>query len=109
MAEKHPTSTPVAWSTHSRHTEYPWHHWFDGFPWKLTRGEDFTLETDNFTRMARVRARAAGMRLRTHKEDDGQVLWIQVTGPVDPAGQQAWDEHMASQQAAWDERSPSQQ
>jgi hypothetical protein len=55
---------------------HPWDDWFDGRPWKLTRGEDFQPEPRRFRRYVHHRAVKRGQKVETRV--DGDDLYIRA-------------------------------
>ncbi|MGN6257119.1 MAG: hypothetical protein ACTHN3_05115 [Solirubrobacterales bacterium] len=54
-------------------SKYPWDEWFDGSPWLLRRGEDYSTNTESFRAIASRAAKVEGKQLRTRLvKDEGQ-------------------------------------
>ena len=60
--------------------KYPWHEWFDGGVWELTRGEDFSCSA----RIMGLQARSAAKRHRVQVRVAvrGQLVYVQALGRV---------------------------
>lgn len=52
----------------------PWDQWFDGRPWQLTQGEDFTEPIPHFLSRAREQGYQRGVRLRTQQLSERTVM-----------------------------------
>jgi hypothetical protein len=51
---------------------YPWGEWTNGRPWRITRGEDYDVPTENMRVNLHMRASSMGCKVRTHKVVDGR-------------------------------------
>ena len=63
--------------------KYPWNDWADGSTWKLTLGEDFTVDREKFRRSVHAQAERHGMRAIT-RSDGPKHLLVQFVKPGDP-------------------------
>lgn len=59
--------------------KYPWHIWADGSPWRLVRGEDYTVSDRAIRAAAYAHASKSGMTVRTSTDDRGVL--VQFTRP----------------------------
>lgn len=61
-------------------SKYPWHEWFNGSPWLLRRGEDYSTSTASFRAIAGRAAKQEGLKLRTRliKDGPGEAIVIQT-------------------------------
>lgn len=60
--------------------KYDWDTWFNGKPWELTAGEDFTVPLENFRATASATARGRGGKVRTKTTGEKTVV-IQFYAP----------------------------
>jgi len=67
---------PTAAARGGRAAMYPWALWLDGSIWKLTKGEDFKHEANDFRPQVYMAARTRG--LVVHTSTDGDDLYVQV-------------------------------
>jgi hypothetical protein len=59
---------------------YPFDEWFDGNPWLLVEGEDFTCKRASFDSSVRSAATRRGLKVTVRHHDEGSA--IQVTGTL---------------------------
>ena len=74
---------------------YPWDEWTNGRPWRITRGEDYDISTENMRTNLHMQASSRGRKVQTHRatDDQGDSLIFQfspgeaeldaATGPKD--------------------------
>jgi hypothetical protein len=62
--------------TLGRSPRYPWATWLNGQTWRLTKGEDFKTEAENFRAQVYIAAKARG--LAAHTSRNGDELFIQA-------------------------------
>lgn len=55
------------------HVGYPWEDWLQGI-WRLRKGEDFDVDVHKFQKVAHHAARARGLKVKTHVEDESTIL-----------------------------------
>jgi len=67
--------------TLKRGGNYPWSTWLDGNAWKLTKGEDFETEAENFRAQVYIAAKARGLTAHTARIDDD--LFVQAAPSSD--------------------------
>lgn len=60
---------------------YPWDEWTNGRPWRITRGEDYDIPTENMRANLHMRASSMGCKVQTHKatDDRGEGLIFQFS------------------------------
>lgn len=58
---------------------YPWDEWTNGRPWRITRGEDYDVPTENMRVNLHMRASSMGRKVKTRKiaDDQGEGLIFQ--------------------------------
>ena len=59
-----------------RTTSYKWAEWFNGSPWELEHGKDYTVATDAFRATVSSAARSRGLRVRLQKTATGCVIQV---------------------------------
>lgn len=55
-----------------RPRRYPWDEWTNGRPWRITRGEDYTIATENMRTNLHMRATSIGRKVQTRRVTDDQ-------------------------------------
>ncbi|HEY6312886.1 MAG TPA: hypothetical protein VIY52_19080 [Streptosporangiaceae bacterium] len=60
---------------------YPWDEWTNGRPWRITRGEDYDIPTENMRANLHMRASSMGRKVQTQKttDDQGEGLIFQFS------------------------------
>lgn len=53
---------------------YPWAQWTNGNWWKIQRGEDFSIETDNMRRALVMHAQRHSMKASVHRRGDSLIF-----------------------------------
>lgn len=68
--------------------DYPWDTWFDGNPWHLVRGKDYSVETTAMRAYVYRAATARDLAVATVRDPDGNGLTF-CSKPKPPEPQEA--------------------
>ena len=61
-----------------RSPKYPWREWMDGRIWKIVKGKDYTISTQQMRNSMRDAAKKHGKSIRTEVVDDGKAIVFQA-------------------------------
>jgi hypothetical protein len=54
--------------------KYPWEEWLDGNIWRIKKGEDYDIDTENMRIMICNKGRGVGKKIESTIEDDSIVF-----------------------------------
>ena len=68
---------------------YPFDEWFDGNPWLLVEGEDYTCKPTSFDSSVRAAANRRGLKVTIRQHPEGRALQVSKVEDADAEAAEA--------------------